>query len=160
MKEMISFTPFAPAHIPLLSRWLMAPHVHPWWNPEIEWTPGRVEERYLPRCSPESRIKAYVILLNGRPIGYIQHYDCHKVTRQDKPANLPESLAAFDMLIGEKEHTGRGIGSQALKLFLEIYSDPHYEYTFVDPDSKNIAAVRAYEKAGFKWQDTYMLRKR
>lgn len=51
---------------------------------------------------------------------------------------------------GDPTVTGQGIGSQALKLFLEKHIFPNYDACFVDPDSANIADIRIYEKAGFQ----------
>lgn len=102
-------------------------------------------------------------MVNGIPTGYIQYYNHYDFSRTHEIADLPDSLAAFDMYIGEESMTRKGIGSAALKLFLATYVDSQYEYTYADPDMKNSAAVRTYEKVGFviksDGQRAYMLRK-
>jgi aminoglycoside 6'-N-acetyltransferase len=62
---------------------------------------------------------------------------------------LPESCAAIDWYIGELEFIGRGIGPRALELFLDTYVFPNFDTVFVDPDTANTSAIRAYEKIGF-----------
>ncbi len=52
--------------------------------------------------------------------------------------------------IGEIECIGQGIGSKALELFLDIFVFPNFDAVFVDPDTANIAALRTYNKVGFK----------
>ena len=47
-------------------------------------------------------------------------------------------------------YLGKGLASLILKQFLEGYIDPSYDTCLVDPDTANIRAMRAYEKAGFK----------
>ena len=44
---------------------------------------------------------------------------------------------------------GKGVGSLALKLFCEQFQT-QFAHFFVDPDRRNTAAIRVYEKAGFK----------
>ncbi len=64
--------------------------------------------------------------------------------------NLPSKLAAIDFFLGEAEYLNKGIGLLALKNFLENFIDKQYTHVLVDPDRKNIAAIKTYEKAGFK----------
>lgn len=95
---------------------------------------------------------AYIIVTDDKPIGYIQLYNAYDFPRQDGLTleGMPKSLAAVDYFIGDSQSIGKGIGSNALKLFLEKHVFPTYDACFVDPGSSNIAAIRAYEKAGFK----------
>ncbi len=44
----------------------------------------------------------------------------------------------------------KGLGPLLLLQFLKEHIDPLYEACFVDPDTANVQAIRAYEKAGFK----------
>ena len=57
---------------------------------------------------------------------------------------------AIDIFIGEQDYLGIGYGSRTLRQFLEELVDPNYEACFVDPDTVNTQAIRAYERAGFK----------
>nr|WP_244953492.1 acetyltransferase [Wolbachia pipientis] len=45
---------------------------------------------------------------------------------------------------------GKGIGPQALNIFLNEFVFKVSENAFVDPDTANVRAIRVYEKAGFK----------
>ena len=97
-------------------------------------------------------IQAYIICIDNVPMGYIQLYNAHDFCREDNVSlsDLPESLAALDIFIGEEEYAGKGFGAGIMKQFLADYVDPYYDACFVDPDTANIKAIRAYEKAGFK----------
>ncbi len=64
--------------------------------------------------------------------------------------DVGQSLATFDWYIGEAEFIGKEIGQKALKLFLEKHVFPNFDYVFVDSDTTNINAIRAYEKISFK----------
>lgn len=155
----IHFTPLQDAHFPLLLKWLETPHVNAWWDMDIQWTPQLIKEKfgsYVHGYKLEQGVRkpfqAYIICMNDVPMGYIQLYNAHEFPRDypDGLEELPTSLAALDFFIGEEEYLGKGLGSHILKRFLEEYVDPFYDACFVDPDTANIRAIRAYEKAGFK----------
>jgi aminoglycoside 6'-N-acetyltransferase len=112
-------------------------------------------------------INAYIINFANQPIGYIQSYNAYDFARSAPLVDLPSSLAALDILIGDTNAVGKGIGSLVLTKFLAQYIDPHYEYCFVDPDMHNLAAIKCYEQAGFaklklnqETEEMFMLRGR
>ena len=153
----ITFSPLAFQHFPLLLKWLKAPHVKAWWDPDIKWTPELVQEKYASYVkgyklenSEAKEMHAYIITVSEKLIGYIQIYNAYDFPRDIPLSDLPESLAAFDVFIGEYECLGKNIGSQAIQKFLESFCDRKYTHIFADPDCGNIAAIRAYEKAGFQ----------
>ncbi|MGX6960358.1 MAG: GNAT family N-acetyltransferase [Rickettsia endosymbiont of Pentastiridius leporinus] len=95
-------------------------------------------------------IKAYIIEIDQIPIGYIQIYNAYDFQRSKPLINLPSKLAGIDFFIGEADYLNKGIGTLALKNFLENFVDKQFTHILVDPDSKNIAAIKTYEKVGFK----------
>lgn len=160
---MIGFQSLTNAHFPLLLRWLEEPHVKVWWDHNIQWNMQKIEAKYgeyvdgfktinLMGESVKKAIHAHIIEYDDQSIGYIQYYDHHDFLPE--PAymaeELPKSLARIDWYIGERNFTGRGIGSQALRVFLELYVFEHFEAVLVEVDKTNQAAIRAYEKAGFE----------
>lgn len=155
----ITFTPLQESHFSLLLRWLEAPHVKTWWDQDIHWTPALIKEKYgdyVKGYKLERGIKkplqAYVIYEDDQPLGYIQLYNAYDFPREDQIPleGMPESLATIDIFIGEEDYVGRGFGSRIIQQFVRKYVDPHYATCFVDPDTRNASAIRAYEKAGFK----------
>lgn len=162
----IIFKPFRKTDFPLMLKWLEMPHVKAWWpidqnlgvsgEHNTQWTPELIREKYdsytkgykLENGIAKS-ISAYIIFVDETPIGYIQIYNAHDFSRVKPLTGLPSSLAAFDVLIGEENYLKQGIGSSAIVQFLKDHADA-YTHIFADPDSNNIAAIRAYEKAGFK----------
>lgn len=154
----ISFTKLQTHHFPLLLQWLEAPHVKAWWDQNILWTPELIEEKYSPYVEGyklesgydiSKPMHAYIILTNYVEIGYIQYYNAYDFEREEPIAGLPQSLAAFDIFIGEEEYVGKGIGSRVLKQFCDEYIFNEFDHCLVDPDLGNLGAVKAYEKAGF-----------
>lgn len=154
---MITFEALKEEHLPLLLKWLETPHVKAWWDQDVKWTAELIREKYgtyIEGYKIEEGIrkpmKAYIIKIDNLAIGYIQFYNAHDFNRSQPLIDLPESLAALDIFIGDNNFVNQGIGSAVLKKFLLEYVDPVFKACFVDPDRHNIAAIKAYEKAGFK----------
>ncbi len=169
----ITFMPLSESHFSLLLKWLESSHVKKWWDQDIHWTPELIQQKYGTYVNGYKMehdiakpIGAYIICVDEKPIGYIQIYNAHDFSRDKPLTSLPESLAAFDIFIGEADYLKRGIGSKAITIFLDQYA-VSYSYVFVNPDSTNVAAIRTYEKAGFKkieyqsdTKEIWMLRKK
>lgn len=152
----ITFEPLNESHFPLMLAWLESAHVKKWWDRDVVYTPDLIKEKYgdyVKGCKQvngvNKSIHAYIICVNHQPIGYIQIYNAYDFPRSKSLRGLPESLGAFDIFIGDEKYLRKNIGSQAITKFLSLYAT-HYSYVFADPDLENVAAIRAYEKAGFK----------
>lgn len=159
----ITFSLLAEAHLPLLLKWLKTPHIKAWWDQDIIWTEALIREKfgdYIDGVKPihlgdttiSKPMHAFIIEINSTPVGYIQYYDVYDFPREDNISveGLPNSCAGLDIYIGEAQYTGRGIGSQVLALFAEQYVFSEFSNIFVDPDTANVQAIRAYQKAGFE----------
>lgn len=121
--------------LPLLVTWLERPHVREWWRESIEhelsWG---VEGRHL-------------IVVDGRPAGMIQTY------LTDDPG-----VAELDLLIGEEELVGRGLGAQVLEQFVDevVFARPETVAVVASVEEPNRRSWRAFEKAGFRYvQDVF-----
>lgn len=153
----ISFAPLSTSHFSLLLKWLEMPHVKLWWDEDIKWSLELIEQKYssyvreykLENNEPKN-IQAYIIEADRTPIGYIQIYNAYDFERSSPLINLPSKLAAIDYFLGEPEYLNKGVGLLTLRTFLENFIDKQYTHVLVDPDRKNIAAIKTYKKAGFK----------
>jgi aminoglycoside 6'-N-acetyltransferase len=152
----ITFEPLNESHFPLMLKWLESPHIKRWWDQDVVYTLDLVKEKYMSyvkgykQVSGSNKpIRAYIINVAQTPVGYIQIYNAYDFARSKPLLGLPENLGAFDIFIGEKEYLGKGIGSRAISEFFSIYNGG-YSHIFADPDSNNVAAIKSYEKAGFK----------
>jgi aminoglycoside 6'-N-acetyltransferase len=166
----LTFTPLQEHSLPLLLEWLETPHVKAWWDQAIVWNMDLIKEKFGAYVHGHKKLmRAYIICADGKEIGYIQLYNAHDFPREDEVTldELPNSLAAFDIFIGNPAYVGKGYGSQIMRQFLAEHIDPQYEACIVDPDTANVAAIRAYEKSGFEkikmvkdGKVTLMIRKR
>jgi len=159
----ITFIPLQQSHFPLLLKWLETPHVKAWWDQDVCWTSELIKEKYgtyvqefkrlnLPDHIIEKPMHAFVVCVNGEEIGYIQYYNAYDFPREQgyEIEGLPQNMASLDVFIGEEDYFGKGLGPTIMKQFLKEKVDPFYDACFVDPDTINVQAIRAYEKAGFK----------
>ncbi len=161
---MISFESLMKSHFPLLLKWLESPHVKKWWDKDIIWNMSLINKKYATYVlgykvlslkngqSVKKPIHLFLIMDNKVPIGYIQYYDKH-----DFPSHhgydlndIPSASAGVDIYIGEIDYIGKGIGVEALKLFMKDIIPKKFTNIFVDPEIDNISAIKAYEKAGFQ----------
>lgn len=130
-------------HEPLVRAWLRQPHVRQWWGETGEFL------RELADRAPDSHA---VISNDHRPVGYL----CWQVPGEQELADagledLPKGLIDIDIMIGERDALGRGIGTRALGLLLDrLRIDPAVEYAGMAVSVFNARARRAYEKAGFR----------
>lgn len=152
----INFTKLQNSHFPLLLKWLEAPHVKAWWDEDIVWNPELIEQKYNTYIQGykiehgiSKPIHAYIITVDEVKVGYIQYYNAYDFERDEPLINLPASLAAFDIFIGDHNHVGKGIGSKVLRQFCDEYIFAEFDHCLADPDVGNIGAIHAYAKAGF-----------
>ncbi|MDX1924068.1 MAG: GNAT family N-acetyltransferase [Rickettsiaceae bacterium] len=152
----ITFEPLHESHFPLLLKWLEAPHVKKWWDQDVTYTLELVREKYSSYIKgyklvdgQQKPIQAFIIYREQNPVGYIQIYNAYDFPRSKSLLGLPENLGAFDIFIGEAAALQQGLGSKTILEFLKLHGNK-YSHIFADPDSNNGAAVKCYEKAGFK----------
>ncbi len=126
----INFRPLRFSDLPLVHRWINVPHVSRWWyGDDTSW--HGVEREYVPYIEGREPVEPYLILLDNKPIGYIQSY----------PISHDEDYAR---LIGVKDTAG-------VDMFI---GDEDVRVCVIGPEPKNVAAIWAYEKAGFRFFKT------
>jgi RimJ/RimL family protein N-acetyltransferase len=68
-----------------------------------------------------------------------------------KEQGQPAGTIGMDIIIGETEYVGRGFGTIVIKKFIEkIFNETNAPKIIIDPDTANLAAIKCYEKVGFK----------
>lgn len=152
----ISFKLLEKQDFPLLLDWLNQPHVNRWWDTGQHWTPTLIQEKYHTYVQGykiendvSKPIQAYIISIDQHPAGYLQIYNPYDFLEFKKFEGLPDKLVALDIFIGDKFYLNQGIASQAIIQFFDHYPESETIHIFVSPTIENLAARRAYEKAGF-----------
>jgi len=127
----LSLRPLDPADASALLRIHATPEVARWW--------GEPEEGFP--LSDEPDHTRLTILVDGAVAGLLQYWE------EPWPRYRH---ATIDVFLDPALH-GRGIGTQALGLLVEhLTSERGHHRVTIDPASENAAAIRSYEKAGFR----------
>jgi RimJ/RimL family protein N-acetyltransferase len=142
----IAFRPFAAGDLPLLDEWLNRPHVAEWWRPDETTIPETLD-------AIEGRDSSdhYLILLDGRPVGMIQTYIVADHPEWEALVHVGQGVAGVDLLIGEEELIGRGLGPEILGTFVReiVFARPGTHAVVAGVEPGNARSLRAFEKAGF-----------
>jgi len=135
---MLSFRPLSVTDFPLLLTWLSNEHVKPWWNDGDD-TLKKVALHYGAEKPDVARfILVESTKVGERSIGHFQYYVIFK------------GIIGIDQFIGEPDLINPGVGTAAIKLFLEMVIASHKpQQIVIDPNSENKRAIRCYEKVGF-----------
>src|SRR5262249_8332075 len=122
--------PLAPGDEEELLRIHRTPEVAAWWDEPFDGFPW-----------DEPVATRFTILADGASAGMSQ------VAAGTEPKYRP---AASDVLVDPAEH-GRGVGTEAIRQVVRMLIDErgHHRIT-IDPATTNAAALRSYEKVGFR----------
>jgi aminoglycoside 6'-N-acetyltransferase len=140
----IEFRPLTLDHLHQVEEWLRSEHVAHWWRGPIE----KELAEYRDAIEGREPTDHYLIVVDGRPIGMIQTYLVSDYPEWDAVVQVGEGVAGVDLLIGEEELIGRGLGPQILGQFVrDVVAVPTVVATI---EVTNRRSWRAFEKAGFR----------
>ena len=133
----------------MLHEWLQREHVRRWWADHA--TYEDVVEHYLPAIDGRDPTDHYFILLDGRPVGFVETYLVSHHPDYALLVDVGPGVASVDLFIAEEELTGKGLGTEVLRTFVRdvVFAEPATIACVADPDARNAASIRAFEKAGF-----------
>jgi RimJ/RimL family protein N-acetyltransferase len=140
----IEFRPLTEDDLPLVEQWLRREHVARWWRDEID------ESIAEYRAALEGREPTdhYLIVGDGQPVGMIQTYLVSDYPEWEEIVQVGPGVAGVDIMIGEEELIGRGLGPQILAAFVrDVVTAPAVIATV---EEANRRSWRAFEKAGFR----------
>jgi RimJ/RimL family protein N-acetyltransferase len=141
--------------LPLIRRWLLEPHVRRWWDEaKSEAYPDDEVEKYRERIRGEDdTTDIFFIREQVRPIGFIQCYRIDDSDEYGQALALDVTAAGVDLFIGEPAEIGKGRGPDIIRAFLRDVVFARYDVAgcVIGPSIKNERAIRAYEKAGFRF---------
>ncbi|RLL48362.1 GNAT family N-acetyltransferase [Oceanobacillus piezotolerans] len=132
----------------LLTKWLSDPRV-------LEFYEGRdkpfdfdmVQKVFY---ASEDDVGKCMVEFNGEKIGYIQFYKLDNKTKEDY-GYVTENIYGIDQFIGEVDYWNRGIGTLLVSSMVDfLTSEKNADRVVMDPQVRNIRAIRCYEKCCFK----------
>jgi aminoglycoside 6'-N-acetyltransferase len=132
--ESVLLRPLRAEDIPRLVEIGREPDVARWWT-------SITTEKLTAKAEGRDDATGLAILLDGEVVGIIQFHE------EDHPEYRS---AGIDIFLSSEVH-GRGLGTDAVRTLARwlVRERGHHRVT-IDPAVENPAAVRAYEKAGFK----------
>lgn len=131
---------------PLLRAWLQRKDVQRWWG-----SAGSAEAEIRTVFETSSAI-GRIVVCDGNPVGYAHAIDA-TYWGETLPEGIPAGAWDVDIVIADPAHRGRGIGQAALEALAdEVFSTTLAVALCVFVSVRNEPAVRAYERAGFKWK--------
>ena len=131
-----------------VTRWVNAPHVARWWDEHR--TPEQVAAYYGPGIRGEDAVRYWIWEVNGRSVGFSQDYRISDHPDFALLCGRPDAIG-FDYVIGGPAHTGRGLGTSLLWVFLRDIVVPAYDGAtelFAAPDHRNVQSLRVLAKLG------------
>lgn len=148
----INFKKLEENDLPLVHKWRNAEHVVEWYG-KTRPTFEEIKKKYVPRIHGNEPTYCFLILLDEKPIGFIQTYRVSDHPEYEKNVRLDEKTAGIDLFIGEKEYLHKGLGGEIIKQFLKEITFKMFDISscVVSPDPNNKIAIRAYEKVGFSY---------
>lgn len=146
-KPRLHFENLSEKHLDTLVQWIKRPHVAEWWGDESRLADEDLKILYQNYIKSNENL-AFIISLEGLPIGFIQAYDASKHAG-NWWAEEDDSFGTY-LFIGEPDCLGKGYGTQIVAEFIDkLFIEHHARLLIIDPDPANIRAIRCYEKAGF-----------
>lgn len=141
---LVEFTPLTAGDLGLVEEWLRRAHVARWWRDDI----GESLAEYRAALEGREPTDHYLIVADGRPVGMIQTYLVSDYPEWEAIVQVGEGVAGVDILIGEEELIGRGLGPRILTEFAgDVITSPAVIATVQE---ENRRSWRAFEKAGFR----------
>jgi aminoglycoside 6'-N-acetyltransferase len=138
----------------LLVRWRSAPHVRPWWDPDLpplDLEGARAE--YLPDTEAGSTTTLCIVEHRAAPVGFVQFYRWADEAEGAEEVGIPfdDTTWGLDVMIGEEDLVDRGLGSSVVRLLCDhLFVACGATAVALTTSVENLRAIRAYEKAGFE----------
>ncbi|HEX2058016.1 MAG TPA: GNAT family protein [Actinomycetota bacterium] len=129
--ERVVLRPVEPGDAPDLRRIRAAPEVARWW--------GSPDDEFPEPDQPGDR--RFAVLVDGEVAGLVQYWE--------EPD--PEARHADVDVFLDPAHHGRGLGTDALRTVVRhLVEDRGHHRITLSTDERNTAALRCYEKVGFR----------
>ena len=150
MTPSIRFRALVPADLPELQAWIARPHVAEWWDEQN--TLEELEAYYTPAMAGSPAHKAFIAMLDGEAIGFIQSYTPALFHHEGWWLDEHDpGVRGIDQFLANEHQLGKGLGTAMVRAFVaRLFEDPAVTRVQTDPSPGNARAIRCYEKGGFR----------
>lgn len=141
-----SIRPMIHDDIELLIAWRADRRVNEWYGGLEEATPEALQADW----DDEAWCERGIIILDGRPVGFVQWYEADAEARAQYRLPLGPKYWGIDIFLGEPALFGQGIGTSVVRMLSNrLLTEGTADIVVIDPQQRNKRAIRSYEKAGF-----------
>lgn len=164
LPPILTFKKATRAQQDLIFSWLQKPHVQEFWDNSQEHKDNI--KAYL--AGSKNLFDYWIGFADGLPYALLMTSDIVPIELETS-AYAPKTgkSVSIDIMIGDENYLGKGLGATTLKAFMEFICDPsilrepqdklssgraqdkNVEIFTIDPAQNNPKAVHVYEKAGF-----------
>jgi aminoglycoside 6'-N-acetyltransferase len=132
--ERVLIRPMTAGDVPQIAAIQAQPSVARWW--------GEPDEAKLGgKAAGSDECTVFAIEVDGEVVGLIQYYEDEGDTYRH---------AGIDVFLSEQVR-GQGLGTEAVRTMARhLIHDRGHHRLVIDPAADNAAAIRAYERAGFR----------
>lgn len=153
--QRIAFRSLTLADMTIMSEWLSDPDVATWYREGVP-TIGNLTGKYAAVIDGTEPTRGYITRIDSTDIGYIQAVPIDGYPDYARQMKLDRGAIGIDLFIGDPAWRHRGWGGPILQVFLErvVFGELQAPLAVIAPEPANARAIRAYEKAGFRWLKT------
>jgi aminoglycoside 6'-N-acetyltransferase len=132
--QRVLIRPLAEADVPQIAAIQAQPSIARWW--------GQPDDAKLQgKAAGTDECTVFAIEFEGELVGLVQYYEDEGDTYRH---------AGIDLFLSEHVQ-GQGLGTDAVRTMAShLVHDRGHHRLVIDPAAENTAAIRAYEKAGFR----------
>jgi aminoglycoside 6'-N-acetyltransferase len=147
--QRIAFPPLTVADLPLVEEWLRRDHVVRWWRDDV----GESITEYRRALEGREPTEHFLIEVDGRPVGMIQSYLVSDYPEWEEVVQVGAGVVGVDLMIGEADQIGSGLGPQVLEQFARdvVFPQSGTHAVVATVEEANRRSWRAFEKAGFRY---------
>jgi aminoglycoside 6'-N-acetyltransferase len=134
--------------LPLVTRWLSAPHVAPWY---LAGSSVEAEAEDLRRSVAGEQAVHVLVVADGEAlVGWCQWYLCGEDPGWAAEIGAGPADVGIDYAVGDASHVGRGVGTALIAELVRLVRARYPRAAVMaDPDERNMASRRVLEKNGF-----------
>src|SRR3954470_6561743 len=145
MKRQVAFRELVRDDLITLFDWLDRPHVRRWYSTAPS-SFAEVAAKYGPRTEEGSAVRSFVIQADDADAGYIQAYSIDSFPDYERATGAEKGVVGLDVFIADEWRTRHGLGSDAIRRFVEQVLFGRYGASAViaGPHDGNAPAIRAF----------------
>ena len=145
----LTLRPMRADDLPLVTGWLSAPHVAPWY---LAGSSVEEEAEDLRRSvAGEQAVHVLMVAEGEVPVGWCQWYLCGDDPGWAAEIGADPADVGIDYAVGDAGRVGRGVGTALItELVHLIRAHQPRVAVMADPDERNVASRRVLEKNGFE----------